>query len=248
MPKPNQRLKVEHQGCTMSHKRPSHHNDKGPRQQPPSASPSEPYEHTCYNQEEPKRNYEPPPDQKRKWGLTKFEWIIACLTTCAVAVAFFTALFIYNQLDDMRKDQRPWVRAWMDFAPIQVQNPIISGTMHILNSGKTPAKSVNATFFVEKVVNGKEPNLADTKPFAKMVSGAKFPNIPADSPLTVYSISQPELGDLNAGRIFFVVYGTVTYTDFFRTQHWTKFCVTWILAPGNYTSKKCAEYDDVDNN
>ncbi len=186
--------------------------------------------------------------EKRVWGMTIFERIMASLTVCAVLIAFFTAVFIKNQLDDMRKDQRPWVRAHMDFAPVQVQNPIISGTMHILNSGKTPAKSVNGSFFVEKVINGNEPTFADTKPFAKMTSGAKFPNIPADSQLTVHLLTPPELGDLNEGKTFFVIYGTVTYTDFFRTEHWTKFCVTWIMAPGNYTSKKCAEYNDVDDN
>lgn len=61
-----------------------------------------------------------------------------------------------------------------------------------------------------------------------------------------------ELDDFNQLRIFFVVYGTVHYSDFFGTDHWTKFCT--VLVPSNppahstMTGQSCTNYGDVDSN
>jgi hypothetical protein len=233
----------------VSHKKGSnqHKGQPDPKVQTPSSGTPEKNPHSSHSN--PECKYQPSPEPKRVWGMTIFERIMAALTLVAVLVAACTVLAISNQSDVMKRDQRPWVRAWFDAPPFQFSNPVISITIHAMDYGKTPAKSLNGVFFIERVENGAEPSLPGDKPFATAAEGTQFPNIPADSTLQhAHSLSKTELDDLSAKKIFFVIYGTFTYTDFFNTKHWTRFCQPWILVQGDYSFKKCTEYSDVDNN
>ena len=60
-------------------------------------------------------------------------------------------------------------------------------------------------------------------------------------------LMQSELEDFQHFRIFFAIYGTVYYKDFFGVDHWTKRCM--IAAPANvsgtFTGRNCTNYGDV---
>lgn len=59
--------------------------------------------------------------------------------------------------------------------------------------------------------------------------------------------------EYNAGDKYYIVYGKVTYTHFFKVPHWTHFCA-WVAAPPKTTemkavkAKRCTLYNDVDDN
>ena len=40
-------------------------------------------------------------------------------------------------------------------------------------------------------------------------------------------VTQAELDDFNQVKCFVIVYGIVSYSDFFETWHWTKFAVSF---------------------
>jgi len=64
-------------------------------------------------------------------------------------------------------------------------------------------------------------------------------------------LSKSEFDDFTNTRIFFVVYGTVHYGDFFGIDHWTKFCGFAYVAStpsSTVTAKRCSDYSDVDDN
>jgi hypothetical protein len=233
----------------MSHKKPPHKNHAKPADHVFPSGCGVPEENARHNQEHSTDHCNPPPNKKIKWGLTKFEIIIATLTALAVLTALCTALFIKTQISVMRTDQRPWVRVWIDPIPPAASDPTVSFAVHTLDSGKTPANSAHGDFFVEKVQNGTQPILAGDKPFAREITGTVFPNIQIDGgKMSAYPLSKPELEDLNSKKIFFVIYGTFAYKDFFHVQHWTRFCQPWIIPPGGFTYKKCTEYNEIDDN
>lgn len=151
----------------------------------------------------------------------------------------------------MRTDQRPWMRLTLDFSPMEVAHAVLAGRANILNFGKTPAKRVFSLFYVEKVENGKVPTFKPTKQVAGFSAGTIFPNLPPPQEgFRPYYFLTPEEGKaFGKGTVFFVVFGTVTYEDFFHVKHWTKFCQYEASATGGpYTAEKCTSYNDVDNN
>jgi hypothetical protein len=150
-----------------------------------------------------------------------------------------------NQYRGMRTDERPWVRIYDDIPTIDSQSFAVP--THAINSGKTPAKSFEAKYFIEVVRNGQDPKLDETKPIGTNTTGVLFPNLPIDMPVP-YSFTQSEYQDFRDKRAFFVLYVKVTYTDFFRTEHSTKHCQFFGMPPGGYTAKKCTDYNDIDDN
>jgi hypothetical protein len=179
--------------------------------------------------------------------MTIFERIMALLTGAAIIVAGLTAVFILSQRNDARKDQRPWVRVWIDVDSIQRDSANISVMHHWLNSGKTPAKNVDVEFSIERVVNGYEPMLSDDHRYGRLTAGVGFPNHQLDVHLFAHDFVPTEADDFLATKIFFVVYGIATYTDVYGTRHWTKFCQPIIHPPGDFTYKKCTDYSDTDD-
>jgi hypothetical protein len=63
-------------------------------------------------------------------------------------------------------------------------------------------------------------------------------------------VTQAELDDFNQVKCFVIVYGIVSYSDFFGTWHWTKICGFFPKpnAGGGVTAKPCADYADIDSN
>ena len=188
------------------------------------------------------------------------DWCIAGFTFVLAGASIYQFIIMGRQLDTMRKDQRPWIRVSFDPAPMQVLGPI-GGTVHLINNGKTPAKGVWAEMTIERIKNGEQPKLDYPKPYTRLYEGILFPNDPQTVWINrVRSVSgisvepdpltESEADDFKKVAVFFVVYGTVHYTDFFRSDHWTKFCEAILPpnTPGTATFKPCADYGDVDSN
>lgn len=192
--------------------------------------------------QKPKKNfwkdYEP---------IEKMTFIMASFTVVYSLITCGLYIIANHQIDIVRKDQRPWVKI-----QTQVQPPPEKGTTLIINSllgvtGKSPAKSVAADFFVERVKNGEVPQLTSSNKFAGFTTGVIFPDTVSTFPAP-YDLLQSEMEDYKEGRIFLVVYGQVRYTDVFRTDHWTKFCGFISGKTGAFTAQKCTDYNDTDSN
>jgi hypothetical protein len=187
--------------------------------------------------------------------------IIAVFTAVLAAAAIYQFTIMNDQSDTMRKDERPWIEITFNTGPFQANAPV-TGVIHVVNNGKTPARAITADIAVERVKNGEEPRLDYPKPHTRFTTGLLFPKTPADSPYSRLRASangssteddpltESELDDLQHNRIFFVVYATVSYTDFFGIKHWTKMCAFSALpnVVGTATAQKCTNYGDVDTN
>lgn len=180
------------------------------------------------------------PTQKMTFVMTCFT-VIYSLTTIAL---FFLS---YTQLGYLTKDQRPWLKI-LTQVNVPDKGNTLGITVMLITTGKTPAKSIEGHFFVERVKNGESPLLLDTSQKGGFTSGILFPDgTPQMAPFP-YDLLGSELEDYKEGRIFLVVYGRVGYTDIFHTRHWTNFCGFTSGKPGGYSAEKCTAYNNTDDN
>lgn len=163
----------------------------------------------------------------------------------------------------MRKDQRPWIRVDLDSPSVQPDSAMF-GTLHLVNKGKTPARTVRGDIVVERVKNGENPRLDYPRPHMEISVGIQFPDVPSDAIPVMRArrsigsnspendpITKTESEDFANGVTFYVVYGKITYTDFFGVDHWTKFCTPIVSSNprvGGFTFRACTDYGDVDSN
>ena len=191
--------------------------------------------------------------------------IVAFFTAVLALASIYQFIIMGGQLDTMRKDQRPWIKITATPGAFSSDGGRIGATIHITNSGKTPARGVvRGDFFVEKVKNGESPKLDYPNPHTRFTTGLIVPN---DTPVDMFierlrptakntTESDPVIGaefdDFKQMNIFFVLYGTVRYGDFFGIDHWTKFCAVLVppQPPPNSTNtgQPCTNYSDVDSN
>jgi hypothetical protein len=175
----------------------------------------------------------------------------------------------------MTQDQRPWVSLNLNWPSVKgpkgeplgtlvqvTENEPLSVPVQITNTGKTAARNVHASMFVDVVKTDEEPRLNSSKDRAwKFESGTLFPNTPSGflayrqepnkNALEAFSVLTPtENQELKNGQAYLSIHGEIKYEDVFRNHHWTKFCF-WFpmtLAPKYYTAQDCAKYNGVDNN
>ncbi len=157
-----------------------------------------------------------------------------------------------RQLDGMKKDQRPWMKVRTQIlAPIPKQGTAVTLGVTVANTGKTPAKGVDAKFYIEKVRNGEEPQLSNAAQVASYTTGVLFPNeFNPPSPISYPFLNKSEFEDFKEARLFLVIYGRAGYKDFFGTSHWTDFC-EFAGNPGKpaaYSARKCTDYSNTDDN
>jgi hypothetical protein len=196
------------------------------------------------------------------------DWCIASFTLVLSVVAIYQYVVMGGQLDVMRKDQRPWIKLAFNTLTLKVGSPI-GGNLHTTNNGKTPAKKFEGKFAIEKVKNGEQPRLDYGTSWVKFTGGAVFPNDPQVQAVNMtqtvnhpsgpayeaVTLNQVDWDDYTRGNIFFVAYGSISYSDFFRVQHWTKYC-TFVgapespatVSPKQFTAQNCTDYNDVDDN
>jgi hypothetical protein len=185
---------------------------------------------------------------------------IMFFTGVLAAAAIYQFIIMGGQLDVMRKDQRPWIKLTFDRLNVKGVGSPIGGFLRANNDGKTPAKQYAGKCAMEKVRIGDQPKL-DYGNAVNFTGGTIFPNDPqaraCNIQQTIYHPTGPadeaviltktDSEDYANGRIVFVAYGSVSYSDFFHVQHWTKYCAFFAM-PEEVTVQNCTDYNDVDNN
>lgn len=184
------------------------------------------------------------------------DWLLTMFTGVLAAASIYQFTIMNGQLDEMRKEQRPWIKVIFDSDPLKALGAV-GGVAHLVNKGKTPAKGIAADMLIERIKNGEQPKLDYSVSHVQFSQGSLFPDESADvhvrrlrniSSDTADSdlLTESEFDDFRHNRIFFIVYGTIRYTDFFGIDHWTKFCE--FAGNGTATAKRCSDYNDVDSN
>jgi hypothetical protein len=163
------------------------------------------------------------------------------LEAIAIVTAITVALIYYRQLDVMREtlqvDQRPWIKLDVTNNPMQSGKPL-TGKLHFVNYGKTPARNFHGKFSIDRIVNGEQPSLEYDKNYQVATIGMIYPNAPEDFPLqwidetskqtpVPLSLSQSDADLFTQGKIFFVFFGEVDYSDFAGVQHWTRYLLLY---------------------
>jgi hypothetical protein len=176
----------------------------------------------------------------------------------------------------MRQDQRPWVALSFNWPTVKgangepvgslvrvTENQPLAVPIRVINTGRTAARNVIARIYVEVVNTSESPKLdsaVETSAWG-FTAGIFSPNAPSESLAyrqlpdktgleAMSNLTPAENQELSSGRAYLAMYGKITYRDIFNIPHWTKFCVWTPLnpAPRYYTSKKCSDYNGVDNN
>ena len=203
------------------------------------------------------------------------DWSIAVFTAALVATTIYQFSIMKGQLDEMRLDQRPWIKVSVDLLPLHVGSAEIA-SLHVINTGKTAATKVNTNYTTETVVNGETPKLdfstgtnmnswvavffPEPKPADVVVVRMRHlqgnepgidrndVRIAEQAPLD--PITQQDVGNFNGGKIFFVVYVRFDYFDASGVAHWTQFCGWYAGGKTEHfvSSRKCAQYNAVDSN
>jgi hypothetical protein len=177
------------------------------------------------------------------------DWCIALFTLILAVAAIYQFIIMGGQLDEMRKDQRPWVSVSFSYNVDLHANTPISVILSIVNKGKTPARAIKGDVAIDLVKNGEEPQLNYPLPHARFTTGLIFPGDPYNMPIEGNVVTQREFDDSQNGRLFFVAYANVSYKDFFGIEHWTKYCTAIVSKTANsFTGKNCTNYGDVDAN
>ncbi len=138
-------------------------------------------------------------------------------------------------------DQRPWIKISTDMPIFMKVGEAPAVKVHMVDYGKTPAKSIHGDFVIEKVINGESPKLEYPIQRMNISLGMMYPNTPEDAQVVMMDESagdkfvpkvftKKELDDFMGSAIFFVMYAKVEYTDFAHVEHWTHYC-TFILPP-----------------
>jgi hypothetical protein len=203
-------------------------------------------------------------------------WLLALFTLALTITAIYQYRITANQLDVMRNDERAWVEFRSLFKKADDGTPIfqvaaretVNYPAQVINTGKTPAKNIVASIFVEIVNASEGPHLSyiddlPTHSHARVTSGILFPN--TDSKWTIVRVDNGipspatvnEVIALQSNTAFVVAYGIITYDDVFNEHHWTRFC-HWASEPtgnykepvgsptGNYNAEGCTEFNSVD--
>jgi hypothetical protein len=188
----------------------------------------------------------------RDWAKQKSsftDWCIALFTLVLAVAAIYQFIIMGGQLDEMRKDARPWISISFSTNGNLQANTQISSMLSIVNKGKTPARAIRADVAIDVVKNGEEPKLDYPLPHGRFTTGLIFPGDPYSTPIEGNLVTQPEFNDFQNGKLFFVAYANVSYKDFFGIEHWTKYCTAIVSkATSSFTGQKCTNYGDVDSN
>jgi len=197
------------------------------------------------------------------------------ITVTGIIYTIFAGLqwsVIGSQLDVMRKDQRAWIEASGVSAAsgTGVTINIMAGQpasypIKFINTGKTPARNIDASIFVNILNDAEDPPLANVESLVehngttaygvnKISAGIVFPNrdfghsvIVLDEHGGPQNATEREVEALRNGTAYVAVYGIVTYDDVFKIHHWTRFC-TWVALSGSPRALRCTQYNSVDSN
>jgi len=203
---------------------------------------------------------------RRLWGMTKFEWIMAALTLIGLFVAIVSGRIYVEQLQETRIDQRPWITLMGNEAVFR--NDGSGGATFVMpitigNTGKTPARNLHSEIVVEKIYNGNGPKfIYENIPRVFDTTGIIGPNEhvsteaqlldpgPTPKRSVPRHLSPAEFQDLKDGGTYLAIYAYTTYDDVFGIHHWNQFCTvaTRSQTGVDLTAKSCTDYNNFDTN
>jgi hypothetical protein len=197
------------------------------------------------------------------------DWCVAGFTLVLAVVAILQWITMSSQLNVARIDERAWLQLkplgssevkGEEIPKVQVlTGQEIIWPLKLVNIGKTSARNVSLTVYVEVLDAAQQVHLecvdaVNLCPSHTATSGILFPNtdftIPAvrlDHKGQPGLVAEPEAYAFMNGKAYAAVYGMVTYDDVFHVHHWTKFCYWMAGTQGNFASKSCTQYSNVDD-
>jgi hypothetical protein len=159
----------------------------------------------------------------------------------------------------MTVDQRAWVSVPFP-AGFPLNGNMVSIATQIKNSGKTPARNVQADWIATVLKKGEQPTIGDFSvghPHEHLYAGAIFPEAPypvtpivkryGEHAADVIIVDDSLRNDIANGERFIIFYDRITYTDAFGVSHWTQFCTGTGSAISD-NLKKCVTSNDFDPN
>jgi hypothetical protein len=156
----------------------------------------------------------------------------------------------------MRIEQRAWIAIEHGFEPIAENKPL-RAIVNLKNTGKTPAKNVDQRYSVQMVKSNESPNLNPVggyTGFAALIN----PDTKAENKVPMFRatfdllspplLTKADVDDLNSGKAYVAIVGRITYIDIYGVSHWIDFCDWRSSHRGTYSSRKCVEYNNLDDN
>jgi len=181
-------------------------------------------------------------------------------SAASLIVSFLTYSILKNQLHASHVEQRAWIKVEHKIEP-STENGPLNVTFTITNTGKTPARQLEARYAVQKVPSDQPPDLV-SRPKVVMSAGLLSPNgsIPLIVPLLKekgrlsdpYILTKKDYEELEAGKYYVAGIVTTSYVDIYGVPHWTNFCGWSSIASKDnligFAARKCVEYNDSDTN
>jgi hypothetical protein len=204
------------------------------------------------------------------------DWIIGVFTAVLTVVAILQCCLLGRQAKIMSADERGRIILKIEqvdkSGKKQVSlSPYLAVPVLMVNTGKTPVRTVIGTFNAEIVKNGEMPKFdlfkeyPDVQPTIVMGSLHPSDEIPSaiaratpektvkqglSRQVDLVNTTPAELTDLNNGTSWVAFFGRVEYDDEFGTHHWTEVCgwYTPVVKTMAFRSLACVAANDEDTN
>jgi hypothetical protein len=192
------------------------------------------------------------------------------ITAGGVALALISLLFVWFSYQQSRQTLELDQRAWLEYAKtpdapnsqrrtIQFQaGQPFSVQVLFKNTGKTPARNLVATVFLDTFGASEAvplDHVGKSYTHETITAGILTPNDEfgpilvvrhgADHSVTL--VTSEQVGALASGKFYFAIYGVISYDDIFGVHHWTNFCDWNGVGAGPFNTYQCTEYNDVDS-
>jgi hypothetical protein len=207
--------------------------------------------------------YKPPDSPLALWGVL------------LGAVVAFIYLMQWRAMDQaMKIDQRAWLESRDEnsrdadtperhrFAESIQSGQPVNYPLHVINSGKTPAKNITVHIFVLILPASQGPPLewvdhTAEHPHELLESGILFPNSAArplmsrvaNNGIAIFA-TDDEAKAIKEGASYVAAFGVIRYDDVFKVSHTTRFCDWDTAKPGidsaKFDTRKCAQFNDGD--
>jgi hypothetical protein len=207
-------------------------------------------------------------DEKNYWErqLRIAKWLNG-ITFFGTLVALGALVFLYGTFDAARKQWEEMhhsllvdQRAWMGFDEIKeyifkIDKPF-SVLVPLKNIGKTPANNVSGAIAVRFAMPGERIDFDGIlTPLMGPPNGFFLPSqslevLSGGKDKITGNIPKAWLDKVNSGQGIIYVFGKVTYTDIFKVDHWTRYCMGSEPNPiGGIRFRQCREnYHGIDSN
>ena len=169
-----------------------------------------------------------------------------------------TLLLWLNARDQLEMEQRAWLvfdPSYADTIDLGEIGSDVAVPVRLENIGKTPTMAIEGFVIVEELTKDQQPTFiyhtdrATPIRVGILYPGTEYAQTTQASEFSgghkAVSITDEKGKQFRAGRIFFNVWGRLSYVDIFQHPHWVQFCHAVAQIPSGKT-KTCADYNLVD--